>query len=193
MALPATNVSAPASATLRMFSALMPPSTSSRMSRPVASISLRAFCVLRSAESMKFCPPNPGLTLMMSTRSTLSITYSSTSRVGAGRDEGTGKLVDGLHHQVDIQGHGRTVGSHAVRLHCLRHLRTDGEIRHVVVIHHIEVDPIGAGRNDALHLFAQAGEVSRQNGGSDAVHARYLRTGRCAQREPRSVSGRSVA
>jgi hypothetical protein len=42
MALPATKVSAPASATRAMLSTLMPPSTSSRISRPLASMRLRA-------------------------------------------------------------------------------------------------------------------------------------------------------
>jgi hypothetical protein len=42
MALPATKVSAPASATRRMLSTLMPPSTSSRMSLPEASMRARA-------------------------------------------------------------------------------------------------------------------------------------------------------
>ena len=38
------------------------------------SMSARARSILRSASSMKLWPPNPGLTLMMSTRSILSIT-----------------------------------------------------------------------------------------------------------------------
>jgi hypothetical protein len=45
MALPATKVSAPASATRRMLSGLMPPSTSRRMSRPL-------FCSLDAARQL---------------------------------------------------------------------------------------------------------------------------------------------
>ena len=47
-------------------------------------MSLRACSILRSAQSMKLWPPKPGFTLMISTRSTLSITHSSTSSGVAG-------------------------------------------------------------------------------------------------------------
>ena len=84
MALPATKVSAPASATRRMLSTLIPPSTSRRMSLPLARMRWRTASTLRSAESIKPWPPKPGLTLMIKIKSMSSITQSSTSSGCAG-------------------------------------------------------------------------------------------------------------
>jgi hypothetical protein len=61
MALPATKVSAPASATRRMLSTLMPPSTSSRMSRPLASISLRTLLDLAQRAVDEALPAEAGV------------------------------------------------------------------------------------------------------------------------------------
>ena len=70
--------------------------------------------------------------------------------------------------------------------------RADGQVRHVMVVHDIEVDPVGAGRQHRVDFFAQAGEVGRQDRGSDdgfmaeqssiAVPALYY-----AQRIPRAA------
>ena len=73
---PATKVSAPARATCSMLSALIPPSTSSQMSRPLAAMRARASRIFGSADAMNYWPPNPGFTDMMRMRSTLSITWS---------------------------------------------------------------------------------------------------------------------
>ena len=73
---PATNVSAPAAATCAMLSDFTPPSTSSQMSRPLASMRFLTWRSLSRAEAMNDWPPNPGFTDITSTRSTLSITWS---------------------------------------------------------------------------------------------------------------------
>src|SRR5690606_17475153 len=70
---PATGTAAPALAHCRAVSALTPPSTSSRMSRPDLSIILRTASTLRSWLAMKLCPPKPGLTLITRTKSISSI------------------------------------------------------------------------------------------------------------------------
>jgi hypothetical protein len=57
---PATKVSAPAARDRAMLSTLTPPSTSSRIGRPLSSMNWRASAILRSAEGMNFWPPNPG-------------------------------------------------------------------------------------------------------------------------------------
>ncbi len=37
--------------------------------------------------------------------------------------------------------------------------RADREVRHVVIVHHIEVDQISARCEHGVHFFAQTGEV----------------------------------
>ena len=96
----------PAAATRAMLSALMPPSTSSRMSLPLASMRLRACSILRSAESMKLWPPKPGFTLMIRTRSMSSITQSSTSSGAAGLNTRPG-LAAGRLDRLDAAVHVR--------------------------------------------------------------------------------------
>ena len=41
--------------------------------------------------------------------------------------------------------------------------RADREIRDVVVVHDVEVDEVGAGRDDGVDLLAEAREVGRQD------------------------------
>ncbi|MNN86455.1 hypothetical protein D3C81_2038790 [compost metagenome] len=50
----------------------------------------------------------------------------------------------------------------------LAHQRAHGQIGHVMVVHHVEVDPVGAGLGHAADFLAQAGEVGGQDGGGDA-------------------------
>jgi hypothetical protein len=37
--------------------------------------------------------------------------------------------------------------------------RADGQVGHVMVVHHVEVNPVGAGADDLHHFFAEPGEV----------------------------------
>ncbi len=63
---------------------------------------------------------------------------------------------------------------------CLRsevqHQRTDRQIRHVVIVHHVEVDQVGAGRDDRIDLVAQTREIRGQNRWSypEITHGRGL-------------------
>ena len=63
----------------------------------------------------------------------------------------------------------RADGSLRMRTQRFADHRSDGQIRHVVVVHHVEVDPVGAGGDHILDLVTQTGEVGRQDGGGDAV------------------------
>ncbi len=63
------------------------------------------------------------------------------------------------------------VGTHRMRAQRLAHHRAEGEGGHVMVVHHVEVDPVGAGGDDGLHLVAQPGEVGREQAGGDAEGA----------------------
>ena len=56
-----------------------------------------------------------------------------------------------------------------MRLERLADHRAEGQVRHVMVVHHVEVDPVGAGGDHVGHLVAQAREVGGQDGRGDAV------------------------
>ncbi|MNP44371.1 hypothetical protein D3C76_1382330 [compost metagenome] len=81
-----------------------------------------------------------------------------------GDDAGTrgGKIrhdaVDRLHHQVHVNR-----GGHAVVAQCLEDHRADGQVRHVVVIHNVEMNDIRTGSEGFRGIFAQPGKISRKN------------------------------
>ena len=74
---------------------------------------------------------------------------------------GLGKVGDDRiyrrHHQVHVD---RDLYQRTNRR---AHHRTDRQIGHVMVVHHVEMDQIGAGRHHTLHLRAEAREIGRQN------------------------------
>lgn len=79
-AVPATNVSAPASAARSIVSGLIPPSTWIQMSRSRSSMTLRARRIFSSIGSMNDWPPNPGSTVMTSSMSSSGRTGRNGSR-----------------------------------------------------------------------------------------------------------------
>ena len=81
---------------------------------------------------------------------------------GAGLREVRNDAIDRLHHQVHVDRRGD-----AVLAQRLAHQRADGEIRHVVIVHHVEVDQVGAGSEHRLHFLAEAREVGGEDGRSD--------------------------
>ena len=58
----------------------------------------------------------------------------------------------------------RLGGVRAERLH---HGRADREVGHEMAVHHVDVDPVGAGFVDRAHFLAELGEVGGEDGGSD--------------------------
>ena len=64
--------------------------------------------------------------------------------VGAGLGEHGHQLVHRLDHEVHVDGHRH------VRADRRTDHRADGQVGHVVVVHHVEVDPVGAG-GDVAH------------------------------------------
>ena len=68
----------------------------------------------------------------------------------------------GLHHQMHVDRRGDTVLAQR-----LAHHRADGQVRHVVIVHHVEVHEVGAGSQHGVDFLAQAGEVGGQDGGRD--------------------------
>ena len=71
-----------------------------------------------------------------------------------GRREIRHDAIDRAHHQMHIDRH-----RHAAAVQRLADHRPDRQIRHVVVVHHIEVDQIGAGFDHRIDLLAEAREV----------------------------------
>ena len=67
--------------------------------------------------------------------------------------------IDRLHHQVHIHRHRRAIHFFGVRLDGLADHRAEGQVGHVMVVHHIEVDPVGPGVDHAVHLLAQESKV----------------------------------
>ena len=45
----------------------------------------------------------------------------------------------------------------------------DGQVRHVVIVHHVEMDDIRAGGEHVLHFLAQPGEIRGQNGRGKSI------------------------
>ena len=74
----------------------------------------------------------------------------------AGLGEVRHDAVDRLHHQMHVDRHRR------VRLDRRADQRADREVRNVMVVHHVEVDEVGAGGDDRAHLLAQPREIGGQ-------------------------------
>ena len=163
-------------------SGAMPPSTSMRMSRSPISFFTRA--ILSTVTGMNACPPKPGLTVMTRMRSSRSSTYSIAlsgvaglsatpaffaeladrvqrpvempgrlgvdgDAVAAGPGEGLQVGVAGFDHQMAVE--------HLVRVRAQGrdHRRSEGDVGHEVPVHHVEVNPVGAGRGDFADLLAE--------------------------------------
>ena len=84
--------------------------------------------------------------------------------VGARVGKVVDQLVDRRHHHVHVD---RRLD--AVVLERLADQRADGQVGHVVVVHHVEVHRVSAGLEHVLDLLAQPRKVGREDGGRDAV------------------------
>ena len=86
---------------------------------------------------------------------------------------GLGKIgndpIHRLHHQMHVD---RNIDQWTNRR---ADHRSDGEIRHIVVVHHVEMDEVGTGLHDSGNLRAKAGEIRGENTRSDAgLHGALL-------------------
>ena len=77
--------------------------------------------------------------------------------VGAGFGEGIEKAIDRRNHEVDVE---RLLGVRAQRFD---HRRADGEIGDEMAVHHVDVQPVGAGFVHRADLLAELREVSGQD------------------------------
>jgi hypothetical protein len=64
-----------------------------------------------------------------------------------------------LHHEVHIDGHIFAIGCFGVWLERLANHGAKREVGHVMVVHDVVMNPVGAGSNDVAHFFAQTGKV----------------------------------
>ena len=90
-------------------------------------------------------------------------------QVGTGLGEQSRQGVDRLHHQVHIDGHGHTRCSFGMWFQGLTDHGAEGQVGYIVVVHHVEVNPVSTSGDDVFHLVAQTGKVGGQDGGGDAV------------------------
>ena len=89
-------------------------------------------------------------------------------QVGTGLGKRRRQRIDWADHQVNINWHGLTRCRFGVGLECLTNHRAEREVGHVMVIHDVKMNPVGAGRDHLTKLFTQAGEISRKNGRCNA-------------------------
>jgi hypothetical protein len=84
--------------------------------------------------------------------------------------------VHRLDHQVHVDRRGD-----AVLAQRLAHQRADGQVRHVVVVHDVEVDDVGTGREHRRHLLAETREIRGKYRGSDPGRLHDEAPGRVVQ------------
>ena len=60
-----------------------------------------------------------------------------------------GQFVYRRHHQVNVDGRGNTCLTQSTAYH-----RTDGQIRYVVIVHHVEMNHVRTCSKDILHLLS---------------------------------------
>ena len=84
--------------------------------------------------------------------------------VGACLREGVEEAIDWRDHQMDVE---RFLRVRAERLH---HNGADGEVGHEVAVHHVDMDPVGAGLVDRAHFIAEFGEIGGKDGRRDDGH-----------------------
>ena len=72
--------------------------------------------------------------------------------------------IDRFHHQVHVD---RGAGERPDRS---AYERADRQVRHIMIVHHIEMDQVCTRRDDVIHFLAQAREVGGQNAGCNAIH-----------------------
>ncbi len=81
---------------------------------------------------------------------------------GPGFREVRDDAIDGLDHEVHVERRGD-----AVLAQRLAHHRADGEVGHVVIVHDVEVDDVGAGGEHRVHFVAETREIRGENGRRD--------------------------
>ena len=84
---------------------------------------------------------------------------AANNRLTVAVDTAGGKWVRSRERRRDRRPHGLAVGRDCMGLQSLTDHGAESQIGNVMVVHHVKVDPVGAGRNDITHFFTQTGEV----------------------------------
>ena len=87
--------------------------------------------------------------------------------ISTGLDKNRNQTIHGLDHQMDVD-----------RRRCQRTDRranqwTDGHVRHVMIVHHVEMNPVGTGGDDIGDFGTKTGEISRENAGRKQVPGEF--------------------
>jgi hypothetical protein len=101
--------------------------------------------------------------------------------IGPGGGEGLQVGIGRRDHQMHVDRH------RDVRPQGLHHVRAEGDVGHEMAVHHVHVQPVGAGGLDGAAFLAETGEVRREDGRSDdrGGHALGL-AGACPEGQGRS-------
>jgi len=83
--------------------------------------------------------------------------------IGAGFGEVGNDAIHRLDHQMHVNRHLH------VRADGFANQRADGQVGNIMVVHHVEVNNVGAGSDDIADFFAQTGEIGGQDTGGDTV------------------------
>ena len=76
--------------------------------------------------------------------------------------------IDRFDHQMHIDGDGH------MGANCFANQRTDRQIRDIMIVHDVKVDPVCAGCNHVTNFFTQACKVCGQNGRGNAAIGRWF-------------------
>ena len=83
--------------------------------------------------------------------------------IGTGFGKCMNQIVYRLNHQMYIDRHG------CIRFQSRANHRAEGQIRHIMIVHHVKMNQIRTGADNFGNLFAQAGKISGQNTGGNTV------------------------
>ena len=81
--------------------------------------------------------------------------------IGAGLGEIGNDAINRLDHQMHVNRR------RSARANGFANQRPNRQIGHIMVVHHVKVNPVGARGDDVGHLLAQLGEVGRKQARCD--------------------------
>ena len=85
--------------------------------------------------------------------------------IGAGLRESVEIGIAGRDHQMHVEE------EFGMRPQRRDDRRPDRDVRHEMTVHHIDMDPVGAGGGDGADFFAEIGEIGGQDRGRDDERA----------------------
>ena len=99
----------------------------------------------------------PGLSVTPAFLPSAASLYMHSDDIGAGFGEGLQIRIAGGDHQVHVK---RLLGVPPERLH---HVGAERNVGNEVAVHHVDMDPVGAGLVDRNDFLAKLGEIGSQN------------------------------